>query len=149
MPDERWKTAMIELGAAQEAFMKGDAGPLQALFSHADDVTVMGGFGGVERGWAEVGPRLAWAASHFHGGTYSQTIVAATVGEEVACLVSLERWARMAADGEALPVLELRVTQTFRREGGRWRLVHRHADELVEKKEPQSSHTSEATGKPE
>ena len=136
MSDERWKTAMNELQAAQEAFMNADAGPLQALFSHADDVTVMGGFGGVESGWAEVGPRLAWAASHFNGGAYSQRVVSATVGPEVACLVSLERWARSGPDGHPLPVLELRVTQTFRFEGGRWRLVHRHADELVEKREP-------------
>jgi hypothetical protein len=139
--NESWKTAMIELDAAQRAFMNGDAGPLQALFSHADDVTVMGGFGGVERGWAEVGPRLAWAASHFQGGVYSQQVVAATVGQEVACLVSLERWARKAVDGERLPVLDLRVTQTFRWENDRWRLVHRHADELVEKQEPPSSRT--------
>jgi hypothetical protein len=135
MPDERWKAAMIDLEAAQEAFMNGDAGPLQALFSHAADVTVMGGFGGVEHGWAEVGPRLAWAASHFHGGAYSQRVVSAAVGREVACLVSLERWARTAPDGEPLPVLDLRVTQTFRLEGERWRLVHRHADDLVEKRE--------------
>lgn len=82
--------------------MNADAGPLQALFSHADDVTVMGGFGGVESGWAEVGPRLAWAASHFNGGAYSQRVVSATVGPEVACLVSLERWARSGPDGPPL-----------------------------------------------
>ena len=29
--------------------------------------------------------------------------------------------------------MELRVTQTFRLEGDRWRHVHRHADELVQK----------------
>ncbi|KAF0098858.1 MAG: hypothetical protein FD144_4119 [Rhodospirillaceae bacterium] len=142
MSNESWQTAMIELQAAQEAFATGDAGPLQALFSHADDVTVMGGFGGVERGWAEVGPRLAWAASHFHGGAYSQQLVGVTVGQDVACLVSLERWARQAPDGKPLPVLDLRVTQTFRLEGGRWRLVHRHADALVQKQEPLSSRTS-------
>ncbi len=136
MPDERWKAAMVELQAAQEAFANGDAGPLQMLFSHADDVTVMGGFGGVERGWAEVGPRLAWAASHFQGGAYSQQVVAATVGQEVACLVSVERWARKGVDGERLPALDLRVTQTFRLEDGRWRLVHRHADAHVDKREP-------------
>ncbi len=136
MSDESWKSAMTELQRAQEAFMDGDAGPLQALFSHAGDVTVMGGFGGVERGWAEVGPRLAWAASHFHGGAYNQRVVAESVGQDVACLVCLERWARKAPDGQPLPVLDLRVTQTFRREDGRWRLVHRHADELVEKREP-------------
>jgi hypothetical protein len=60
---------MNELAAAQRDFMNGDATGLQALYSHRDDVTVMGGF---ERWWAEAGPRLAWAASHFRGGDYSQ-----------------------------------------------------------------------------
>jgi hypothetical protein len=72
MSDGSWETAMAQLLTAQRAFMNGDATGLQRLYSHRDDVTVMGGFGGFERGWAEVGPRLAWAASHFHGGDYSQ-----------------------------------------------------------------------------
>lgn len=130
---------MIELQAAQEAFTNGDAGLLQALFSHADDLTVMGG---VERGWAEVGLRLAWAASHFHDGVYSQQVIGVTVGQDLACLVSLERRAREAPDGQPLPVLDLRVTQTFRLEGERWRLVHRHADPLVQKQKALSSRSS-------
>jgi ketosteroid isomerase-like protein len=96
----------------------------------------MGGFGGCERGWAEVGPRLAWAASPYHGGGYTQRDISVTIGTNVACLVCLERWARDAIDGSPTPVMELRVTQTFRLEGDRWRLVHRHADELVQKRAP-------------
>jgi ketosteroid isomerase-like protein len=136
MPDNAWDAAMSELLAAQRDFMNGDATGLQALYSHGDDVTVMGGFGGVERGWAEVGPRLAWAASHFHGGEYSQQDISVTVGQDVACLVSLERWLRNGPGGQPLPVMELRVTQMFRLESDRWRLVHRHADGLVQKREP-------------
>jgi hypothetical protein len=136
MADAAWERAMTRLMAAQRDFMNGDAAALQRLYSHGADVTVMGGFGGFERGWAEVGPRLAWAASHFHGGDYSQDEISATVGSDHAGLVSIERWARKAADGRPLPVLALRVTQTFRLEESEWRLVHRHADELVEKREP-------------
>jgi hypothetical protein len=62
-PDSSWNAAIKELAAARGDFMNGDATGLQALYSHRDDVTVMGGFGGFERGWVEVGPRLAWAAS--------------------------------------------------------------------------------------
>jgi hypothetical protein len=134
MSDTSWEALMVQLAAAQRDFMNGDATGLQNLYSHRGDVTVMGGFGGFEQGWAEVGPRLAWAASHFHGGDYSQRDISATVGKDVACLVCLERWARAALDGQPIPVMELRVTQTFRLEGDRWRLVHRHADELVRKR---------------
>jgi len=136
MSGNSWDTAMTELAAAQRDFLNGDARGLQALYSHRDDVTVMGGFGGVERGWAEVGRRLAWAASHFRGGEYSQQNISITVGLDVACLVCLERWGPNSHDGEPEPVMELRVTQTFRLEGERWRLAHRHADELVQKHEP-------------
>lgn len=136
MSDSSWDAAMTELEVAQRAFMNGNASGLQALYSHGDDVTVMGGFGGFERGWAEVGPRLAWAASHFYGGEYSQQNISMTVGRDVACLVCLERWARNARDGQPLPTMELRVTQMFRLETGRWRLVHRHADDMVQKREP-------------
>jgi SnoaL-like domain len=136
MPGNSWDAAMTELAAAQRDFMNGDATGLQALYSHRDDVTVMGGFGGFERGWAEVGPRLAWAASHFHGGEYSQQDISMHVGLDAACLVCLESWGRNSLEGQPAPIMELRVTQTFRLEGERWRLVHRHADELVRKHEP-------------
>ncbi|MGH7059552.1 MAG: YybH family protein [Stellaceae bacterium] len=137
MPEQSWDAAMARLLAVQHDFLNGDASGLQQLYSHRQDVTVMGGFGGFERGWAEVGPRLDWAASHFHGGDYSQQDISATVGSDHACLVSIERWARQTAPGgRPIPVMALRVTQTFRLEDGEWRLVHRHADELVEKHEP-------------
>jgi hypothetical protein len=80
MSNSSWGAAMAQLAPAQRDFMHGDASGLQQFYSHRDDVTVMGRFGGFERGWAEVGPRLAWAASHFHGGDYSQQDISVTVG---------------------------------------------------------------------
>jgi hypothetical protein len=39
--------------------------------------------------------------------------------------------------GRAAPLrIDFRVTMVFRLEGGAWRLVHRHADHLVEKQPP-------------
>ena len=91
---------------------------IKRLFSHGEDVTVLGGFGGFEHGWKEVGPRLDWAASHFAGGSYSQETLSATVGSDVACLVSLERWSYATPQQRQETLLELRVTQAFRREEG-------------------------------
>lgn len=136
MTDPSWGEALAQLAAVQRDFINGDAAGLKRLYSHRDDVTVFGGFGGFERGWAEVGPRLEWAASQFSGGAYSQEDLSATVGTEIACLVSLERWSLTNAHSRTDALLELRVTQTFRREDGKWRLVHRHADPLVEKRPP-------------
>jgi ketosteroid isomerase-like protein len=136
MADPTWDEAMAELIAVQRRFIDGDAAGIQRLYSHRDDVTVFGGFGGSERGWAEVGPRLAWAASHFSGGAYSQEEISATVGADVACLVSLERWSRPRPGGQGDEVFALRVTQVFRLEDGRWRLIHRHADPLIENNPP-------------
>ena len=136
MTDKSWEDAMARLAAAQRDFVNGDATGIKALYSHREDVTVMGGFGGFERGWSEVGPRLDWAASQFAGGSYRQEDLSAIVGPEVACLVSLERWSHTNARDRAENLLELRVTQAFRREEGGWRLLHRHADSLMHKHAP-------------
>jgi hypothetical protein len=92
MVDAAWDEAMARLRAVQRDFANGDADGLQKLYSHREDVAVLGGFGGFESGWAEIGPRLEWAASHFAGGSYSQEDLSAAVGTEIACLVSIERW---------------------------------------------------------
>jgi hypothetical protein len=61
------------LAAAAAAFVRGNAEPLKALFSHRDDVTILGAFGGFEQGWDLVGPRLDWASSQFRDGVWSCT----------------------------------------------------------------------------
>jgi len=134
--DMSWEAAMAQLTAAQRDFVAGDAAGIKRLFSHRADVTVLGGFGGFEHGWAEVGPRLDWAASHFAGGSYEAETLSATVGSDVACLVSIERWSYATPQKRQETQLALRVTQVFRREEGAWRLVHRHADPLLQKQEP-------------
>jgi len=32
-------------------FIQGDPEPLKRLYSHGDDITIFGGFGGLARGW--------------------------------------------------------------------------------------------------
>ena len=57
MTDAIWEETMKRLEQAQQKFACGDASAFKEIWSHREDVSIMGGFGGFERGWKEVGPR--------------------------------------------------------------------------------------------
>jgi ketosteroid isomerase-like protein len=118
------------LTAAGAAFVKGNAEPLKVLFSHGDDVTIVGAFGGFEQGWDLVGPRLDWASSQFRDGVWSCTSLSTHLTEDLACLVDIERTEALLGGGHEKVIQELRVTHVLRREGDEFRIVHRHADPL-------------------
>jgi ketosteroid isomerase-like protein len=134
--DKPFKEVVADSDTANLKLLQGDAKPLKELYSHDEDITVLGGFGGTERGWNEVGPRLDWAASQFAGGEYERQTLSMVEGTDLAYTVSIEL-NRVREAGKSEPAqLDLRVTQIYRREGNRWRLVHRHADPLVRKQGP-------------
>lgn len=128
--------AVARANAANEELLQGRAGALKTLFSHRDDVSVLGGFGGHEVGWAEIGPRLDWVADTFAGGHFEYEHVVSTVGADMGLVVQLERGEVRYRGVDAPARLALRVTMLFRREDGAWRLVCRHADQDVEKRTP-------------
>ena len=58
--------AIEQYHQAQKEFVRGNPQPFKALCSHADDVTIIGGWGGVEKGWnAQVEKRYDWASARF------------------------------------------------------------------------------------
>lgn len=129
---QRLRKAIEEYQAAGQAFMKGDPKPQQQVYSHCEDVTIFGGFGGYEHGWKEqVEKRFEWAAARFKGGTTTSENLSLIVSADLACSVDLEH-ERVQLEGvEGTVEVDLRVTTVFRREGEQWRIVHRHADPLV------------------
>jgi ketosteroid isomerase-like protein len=125
--------------AALELLVQGDAGPFAALWSHADDVTVMGGFGSYETGWERVHQNIEFAASRFRGGQL-RGVEEMAVGEsgDLAFAVWIER-GTVRVEGRAEPApLAVRVTHLFRREQGDWRVIHRHGDPITEMREAAS-----------
>ncbi len=134
--DASFAAAVARANQANEELLQGRAGPLKELFSHRDDVSVLGGFGGHEIGWAAIGPRLDWVAESFAGGHFEYEHLVSAVGADMGLVVQLERGEVRYRGGGAPARLELRVTMVFRREDGAWRLVSRHADEQVEKRSP-------------
>ena len=84
---------LSELEHAAAEFGAGRAGGYQDMYSHTDDVTIFGAFGGHEQGWDTVGPRLAWAATQFNprtDATLQRTLISANFGTELGYTVTLE-----------------------------------------------------------
>jgi hypothetical protein len=62
---EGLRRAIDQHHIAVNQFVNGDTRLWKDLCSKQDDVTIIGGWGGYERRWEEVGPRYDWAAAQF------------------------------------------------------------------------------------
>jgi ketosteroid isomerase-like protein len=135
--DAVWAAFIAKLEAAEEEFVQGRPASFQALWSRADDVTLCGGFGGVERGWKNVTERLGWVSKKYSDGTRTREEISRMVGGDFAYLVQREVIHSRLGSQVELSTLELRATMVFRREADGWRIVHRHADAQMATKPPQ------------
>jgi hypothetical protein len=70
---------------------KATPNPLKSLWSHRDDVTIFGGWGACEQGWAAVEPRLDWAASRYSEGWLDRENLLEGVDQDIAYSVDIER----------------------------------------------------------
>jgi ketosteroid isomerase-like protein len=119
-------------------FINGDATLWKQNASRAADSTIMGAWGAYEKGWDQVGARYDWAASRFQrgGSTVKTEYLASGVSGDLAYTVAIER-SEIRLTGQERPAsMMLRVTHLFRRENDVWKLIHRHADPLMEKTAP-------------
>lgn len=123
-----WDDMSRAMESALSDFVSGDATAFRGQWSREDDVVVMGGFGGYETGSEAVQNRLDWAARQYGHGEITVDEVATFIGRDLACTVTIERSSGIG--GDPARTMDLRVTQVFRLEDGRWRVVHRHADPL-------------------
>lgn len=128
-PDAGFTAFLGEVEAAQVHLVNGRPEPFKALWAHDDDVTLSGGLGGaIAKGWVQVGERLDWVATQYVSGVRTHQEVSRYVGQDLAYVVLRETIRFKSPANGLLVVQELRVTQVCRREDGRWRIVHRHAD---------------------
>ena len=111
---------------------KGNAGPIKALYSNREDVTLANPFGSFVGGAAEVSDALDYALSRFSDGDVTRFDRVGTYeSEDLACIVEREHWQSKVAGRETIAAFDLRVTSTFRREDDGWKLVHRHPDPIA------------------
>ncbi|MEO8605691.1 MAG: nuclear transport factor 2 family protein [bacterium] len=134
--DDDFAAAVDAANRANEALLAGSSAALRACFSHGEDISLYGGFGGHEVGWAQIGPRLDWVAQSFAGGHCTYEPISRVVGGDVGLAVQFERGEAQLRGHGAAQRLNLRVSMVFRREADAWKMVHRHADPLIDKTPP-------------
>jgi ketosteroid isomerase-like protein len=116
---------------ANAALISGEINSYLDMVAPAEDFTLMDPMGGAPRhGYDPTPDFLEGLRRFFRGGTSEVELVQATASGCLAVLAVIERMRAGIAD---LPeqAWSLRVTLVFRRDGPRWRLLHRHADPLA------------------
>lgn len=117
---------------ALDDFSRGNPGPVKALYSAADEVTLANPFGPARRGREAVMAALDYASSRFRDGALvASNEMARYTSHELATILEVEHWRVRLGDRAAIEPFVLRVTTTFRREDGEWKMVHRHADPIA------------------
>lgn len=137
--DSEFRAFLRQWEEAQSRFLTGDPALWKQNASQREDATILGGFGGYEKGWAQVGPRYDWASAQYKGSGAKTKVeyISTTVSAELAFTVAIERQEEVRLGGQGSPTQRaLRATQIFRKEDGAWKLLHRHADPFTEKKSP-------------
>ena len=115
-----------QLRDAEIALHNGDATARRAIWSSKEPVTV---FGAVKSavGRTELDEVFSFLEQSFSGCTsYTHEVIAAEVMGDMAYTVGYEH-TQATVNGEPR-TYTLRATQIYRREGGEWKVVHRHGD---------------------
>lgn len=126
------ESAIARYHQSLDEFARGDPRPVKALYAHAADVSLANPFGPPAVGWEAVGAALDYASSRFRDGDARHFERLTTFdGVDLATILEIEEWhARVGERADVAP-FTLRVTTTFRRQQGEWRVVHRHADPIM------------------
>jgi ketosteroid isomerase-like protein len=125
--DDFLAEVLPQLHHTETSIHNGDAAPRFAMWSHEDPVTLFGA-AMAGRGWDEVRGVFEHIAERFSDcESCAWEVVAAGVSEDLGYLVAIERTTCSVGGSPPAPYA-LRSTTVLRREGGEWKVVHRHAD---------------------
>jgi ketosteroid isomerase-like protein len=128
-----------EYHRAGREITNGNPEVYKGLYSRRDDVTLANPFGPPVRGWSEVSATLDRAAANFRDGeVVGFENVSTVITPDLAYTVEIESYRARVGGSEELAAVSVRVTTSFRREDGVWKVVHRHADPIIAKRPPES-----------
>ena len=129
---------LVQFEEGTTRFINGDVTTWKENASQGEDATIMGAWGAYEQGWAEVNSRYDWAAARFRKSATKVNVeyLASGVSGELAYTIANERSEALVVGQDQAVPMALRVTHIFRMEEGSWKLIHRHADPLMQKTAP-------------
>ena len=108
--------------------LKAPYGPILQILTGSWAAVVSKAWVTAQKGWDEIGPTFDWLEKQFSNcASFEYEVVSAGVGSDLAYLVGIEH-TTASVRGEPPSPYSLRVTTILRREDGRWKVVHRHAD---------------------
>lgn len=115
---------------AELALHNGDATPRRALWSRNEPVSILGAWRNAH-GQHEVDEAFTMLEKSFsHCTSYAFELQAYDLVGDMAYTAGLEHIST-SIDGQPR-TYTLRATQVYRREGGDWKVAHRHADTVTE-----------------
>ena len=123
------KQAVTQFYAALNSMFTGNAAPMEAVWSHAKDVTYMGPTGGFYVGWNRVLKNWEAQAAMKLGGKVEPKNMIITIGPDIAVTENYEMGENTNAAGKTQKV-SIRATNVFRKEGGQWKMIGHHTDQL-------------------
>ena len=119
---------------AQQAFIRGDPGPQKLLWSRRDDITLANPLSPPAKGYDRVCEVMDNAAAQVRDGEgLTLETISLVETPDLAYEVAIQRGTMKLGDADEMVPFALRVTSIFRREDQGWKLVHRHADPLMER----------------
>ena len=123
------RAAVDQWFAALNAMLNGDPEPLEAVYSHSDDVTYMSVEGTYRIGWSDTFADWKAQAEKSSGGSAEGTDLHVVVSGDMATAAHNTVGAIRDANG-GMARTALRETSVFRKEEGIWRMIGHHADRL-------------------
>jgi ketosteroid isomerase-like protein len=106
--------------------LKGDATPMASVWSHGSGVDSMHPIGGRDIGWEKVDDSFKQVAKLASGGEVRLSEQRIEVDGNMAYEVGIEKGQATFAGQKV--AIEHRVTNVYRKENGKWKMVHHHTD---------------------
>ena len=131
MTDDEVLTELLErCRRDHHAWINGDG----AGYALPEDGTILGAVGGWSHGGPATVERQVAVARQWASGRGEVELLNGGVDGDLAWVSLVERATVVLAGEAGERRWDLRVTEVFRRRGGAWERVHRHADPLVDRR---------------